>query len=119
MTKKSHTLFTLLAFIFTITFIEAVGQTLITKNSIEPNKIYYIIGSVIYGIFIPFMLSKSLEYEGMATINLLWNILSIITMTMIGYIIFKETINHLHLISILLLLCSIVLLYFANSKKSD
>ena len=119
MTKKSQTLFTLLAFIFTITFFEAIGQTLITKNSINPNKIYYIIGSLIYGIFIPFMLSKSLEYEGIATINLLWNIMAIITMTMIGYFIFKETVNHLHLISILLLICSIVLLYFANSKKND
>lgn len=119
MTKKSHTLFSLIAFIVILTGIEAIGQTLITKHAEKPNVSYFLIASLIYGLVVPWMLWYSLKYEGVATVNLLWNVLTIIVMTTIGYVLFKDRVNHLHLISILFAVAAIVMLYFANARKSN
>lgn len=117
--KKKHTILTLISFVFILTLIESCGLTLITKHSVKGHIYYYILGCLIYGLIVPFFILKSLEYEGVGTVNLLWNIMSTVTMIAIGYIIFKEKVNNLHLISLLLGLSSIVLLYFANKGRDS
>lgn len=119
MTKKSHTLLSLVGLIVVLTGIEAVGQTLITKHAERPNMWYFVLASLIYGLVVPWMLWYSLQYEGVATVNLMWNVLTIIVMTTIGYVLFKEQVNHLHLISILFAIAAIVMLYWANTHKKE
>ena len=114
---KYHTIFSLLVFVFILTITESLGLTLITKHHVKNNIYYFIMGCLIYGIVIPFLILKCLEYEGIGTVNLLWNIMSTITMISIGYIIFKEKVNNLHIVSLFLGILSITLLYFANKGE--
>ena len=81
----------------------------------KSDKIYYLIaGIALYGIVIPYMIISSLNFSGIGTVNFLWNIITTVCMIIIGYYLFNEKVNHLHLISLLLGIASIILLYFAE-----
>jgi multidrug transporter EmrE-like cation transporter len=62
------------------------------------------------------MVIISLNFSGIGTVNLLWNIITTVSMIVIGYLLFNEKVNHLHIISLLLGLGSIVILYFADDS---
>lgn len=109
-------IYIILGFVFIMTVIESFGLTLLTKHSIKKNYYYLFIASLIYGIVIPFFILKTLKHQGIGTINLLWNIMSTIVMITIGYYMFYERFNHLHLISFLLGISSITILYLVEKK---
>jgi multidrug transporter EmrE-like cation transporter len=60
------------------------------------------------------MIISSLNFSGIGIVNFLWNIITTVCMIIIGYYLFNEKVNHLHLISLLLGIASIILLYFAE-----
>jgi multidrug transporter EmrE-like cation transporter len=94
---------------------ETLAMTALTKYY-KSYKIYYLIsGIALYGIVIPYMILYSLHFSGIGTVNFLWNIITTVSMIIIGYYLFNEKINHLHLISLLLGISSIVILYFAEN----
>lgn len=119
MTYKSHTIFSLLLFVGSLFVVEACALTLLKKYSIEKNTYYLLPILFIYGMLAPFLLIKHLEYEGIATTNMIWNITSILTALFIGIIIFKEKVSHLHFISLLMSILAIVSFYYASVSKED
>ena len=103
-------------FVYTIglALSETLAMTALTKYS-KSYKIYYLLtGIALYGIVIPYMILSSLHFSGIGTVNFLWNIITTVCMIIIGYYLFNEKVNHLHLISLLLGVASIILLYFAE-----
>lgn len=95
---------------------ESLAMTAITKYY-KSDKIYYLIaGIALYGIVIPYMIISSLNFSGIGTVNFLWNIISTVCMIIIGYYLFNEKVSHLHLISLLLGIASIILLYIAEKE---
>lgn len=54
--------------------------------------------------------AKSLKYEGMAIVNVLWIAFSIIFITLIGYIYFKETITGLQMAGIVVITLGLVMI---------
>jgi len=57
-----------------------------------------IIASLIYGGCVVPILAKTLQYEGIGIVNLLWNILSTLFGFVIGIFLFNEKIHYLQLI---------------------
>jgi len=77
--------------------VEAIALTLLRMGGIQK----VIIAALIYGLGVVPLLVKTLEYEGIGMVNFLWNIFSTILMFIIGIYIFKEKINYLQIIGIL------------------
>ena len=108
--------------VFALTIIlassEIVAMTALQKYVKDNFKMkYLVIGVIIYGIVIPYMIIKTLNFDGIGTVNLMWNIITTVAMIIIGYYIFNEKISHLHVISLMLGIASIVVLYFASDEK--
>ena len=95
---------------------ETFAMTALTKYSKSYNIYYLIAGVALYGIVIPYMIIYSLHFSGIGTVNFLWNIITTVFMILIGYYLFNEKINHLHHISLLLGIASIIILYFADKN---
>lgn len=106
----------LFAYTLALALSETAAMTALTKYSKSHNNNYLIAGIVLYGIVIPYMIIISLNFNGIGTLNLLWNILTTVSMIIIGYYIFNENINHLHLLSLLFGIASIVILYLADGR---
>ena len=95
---------------------ETTALYLLKKNSIYKTNNYLLYSCLIYGIIIPLILLKTLEYEGIGMINFFWNIFSTIGGFLIGIYLFNETINHKQVIGILL---SFIGLYIVIFNKTD
>ena len=95
---------------------ETIAMTFITKYSKTYNLAYIITACILYGLLIPYAILVSLNYNGIGTVNLLWNIITTVSMIFIGYYLFNEKINNLHFVSLFLGVASIVVLYLAEEK---
>jgi len=114
--SKMNNILQLVVFALVIAGFESVAMTYITQYSKTFNVLHIVIGCLIYGLLIPFFLVKGLAFSGIGTANLMWNIVSTVVMIMIGYYLFGEKVNHLHLLSLMFGIGAIVLLYFAEKN---
>ena len=97
--------------------VETISMTSLTEYSKNKNILYLLLGIFIYGIIIPFLIIFSLKFEGIGTVNFLWNIITTVSMIMIGHYVFGDTMNYLHIISAFLGVLSIIILFMANKEK--
>lgn len=97
-----------------ISIIECTAWFFLKKNYLTNNKTYLLLYLMLYMI-IPFFLIKTLKYEGIGVVNMLWNIISTIVVILIGYYVFSERINHLQYLGIGLGFLSIILI--CNNKE--
>lgn len=104
----------LLALAFAVSVIETAGLTLITSYS-KTHFLPTMVGAMsIYGLAVPMFIYKTLNYAGIGTVNFMWNIMTTVSMIIIGTIVFGEKIDRLHMMSMVLGIASISLLYFAE-----
>lgn len=96
---------------------DSTALTLMKQYSISKNIYTLIIAMLIYGIAIPTLIIKNLQYEGIGIVNLLWNILSTTAMLVIGTLYFKEKITSVQKVGLVLGVCAIVLLLHAELVK--
>jgi multidrug transporter EmrE-like cation transporter len=98
---------------------ETIAMTALTSYAKYYNPYYLVIGILIYGAVIPYLVIKSLKFEGIGTVNFLWNIITTVAMIIIGYYVFGDKVSHLHYISFFLGVASIVVLYMASKGKNN
>jgi len=70
---------------------------------------YFIIPVILYSLQ-PFLFFKALNFEGMAVMNIIWDLLSDVLVTISGIYIFKEKISHTKFMGIILAMVSMYLL---------
>ena len=97
--------------------IETIAMTALTRYSKDNNILLLLLSIFIFAIINPFLLIMSLQFEGIGTVNFLWNIFTTISMFMIGHYVFGDTINYLHIISAFLGISAMIVLFMANKKK--
>ena len=97
--------------------VETISMTSLTQYAKNKNILYLLLGLFIYGIIIPFLIIFSLKFEGIGTVNFLWNIITTVSMIMIGHYVFGDRMNYLHLISAFLGISAMIVLFMANKKK--
>ena len=93
---------------------ETIAMTSITKFSKNKQFSYMLLALLIYGIIIPFIVLKTLTFAGIGTVNFMWNIITTVSMILIGHFYFGDRISNLHLISLMLGIASITILYIAE-----
>ncbi len=99
---------TVLALISLIVIAESTAQYHIKKSKKTNNWIYLLVAVLCY-IVICGLLHKCYDYDDMGMTNLIWSVLSIVTIMIIGHVAFKENINKFDIIG---MLCCIIGLYF-------
>lgn len=93
---------------------ETIAMTSITKYSKNGNKLFMLLAFIIYGFIIPFSVLKTLTFAGIGTVNFMWNIITTVSMIIIGHFYFGDKMSNLHLISLMLGIASITILYIAE-----
>ena len=73
------------------------------------SPIYLIAPMILYG-FQPYIFLKSLNYQGLATMNVLWDLISTVFVTIESKYLFNEIISNRKMLGIVLSLVSIYLL---------
>ena len=104
----------LILLLFLIVLVEVASWFCLKKQYLDKNKFFLVLFFILYAI-LPFLLLRTLKYEGIGITNMLWNIASTTLVLIIGYFIFKEHVNHWQYLGIGLGLISIVLLTFNNN----
>jgi len=94
---------------------EIIAMTLITICSRKKNLLYMTIAILLYGMVIPFLVYYSLSYSSIGTVNFTWNIITTISMIIIGKLLFNDIITRLHLVSFLMGITSMAILYIAEA----
>ena len=99
--------------------VEAVALTLLRIEN--PKTLLYrgFAASTIYGALVVPLLIKTLQYEGIGIVNFIWNVFSTIIMFTIGVYIFKEKIESLQLIGVVLSLAGLGLILMGGSSGSS
>jgi multidrug transporter EmrE-like cation transporter len=104
----------LMAFIDTFVLALFKGYSLgqITWNAVIP------FGMLLYSLH-PFIFLKSLKYESMTVMNLLFDVISDVTITTVGLLFFKESISNMKKVGLILAFMGIVLMSWdsLNSGK--
>lgn len=93
---------------------ETIAMTTITKYSKLAAPHYMIVAMLIYGLVLPFTILKTLSLAGIGTVNFMWNIITTVSMIVIGHYYFGDRMTHLHLISLLLGVGSMIILFMAE-----
>ena len=95
-----------------MTFIDILTFPLVKLVSIGTLGSNWLVLPVVLYALQPLILFQSLHFEGIAIMNLTWNTLSIIAITLIGVYYFKEKLSNTKTIGILLSIVSIGLLTY-------
>ncbi len=95
---------------FTLSLLNAFYLGWINWNGI------IIISMILYS-FQPIIFLKALSYNNLIITNLLWDVISIIFVTLIGLFYFKEKITQIKLIGILFAFISMILLSYGVEKR--
>jgi drug/metabolite transporter (DMT)-like permease len=97
----------LMAFIDTTVLALFKGYSLgnITWNAVIP------FGMLLYSLH-PYIFLYSLRYESMTVMNLLFDVISDVTVTMVGLLYFRETLSNMKKIGLLFAFIGIVLLSY-------
>ena len=68
---------------------------------------YLVIGALIFGIAVPALLLRMLQYNGIGKVNFFWNVLSTLGALALGILVFGERINGLQAMGIVLALLGV------------
>jgi hypothetical protein len=93
---------------------EIVAMTSITQYYRHKNTAFIVIAVIIYGLIVPFLTYSSLFYSAIGTVNLMWNLMTTVSMIVIGRFMFNDTLTRLHIISLLMGLASMSILFVAE-----
>jgi multidrug transporter EmrE-like cation transporter len=96
MKSDKHILIPIILF---VVLFESIAQFHIRKGRELESQLYTLIGLVSYCV-VGLLLFKCYEFEGVGMVNLIWSVLSIVSMTAIGYMFFDEEINKYDLLGI-------------------
>lgn len=97
-------------FAATMASIDSTMLTLIKYISTQKHHIGWIILPMIVYSLQPVLFYLSMEYETLTVMNLLWDVISDVIITMIGLLLFKEKIGPYKKVGVIFSLISIVLL---------
>jgi multidrug transporter EmrE-like cation transporter len=101
---------TILALITLIVISESTAQYHIKKSKTTNNWMYLLVAVLCYMVICG-LLHKCYDYDDMGMTNLIWSVLSIITIMIIGHIAFKERINKYDMLGILFCIIGLYLIF--------
>jgi len=112
--SKNIQFINLLIFVIILVIFESCAMTSITYYSRGNHIIYFIIGCILYGIAVPYLILQAIKYDSVGTMNFLWNIFSTIIMVVVSYYLFNDNINYMKFFGFIIGLFSIILIYYSE-----
>ena len=103
-----------LKLVLLIALVETFSMACLKKGTYHQNDKKYLFVSMIGYLLIVNILYVSFKYEGMGHVNLIWNICTIISGFLAGYLLFDEKINHYTIYACLLAFLAI---YFCHKAS--
>jgi hypothetical protein len=85
----------------------------LTKTGRLPYASTLSIATLIYALE-PYIFFKSLNYESLTTMNLIWDLTSDVIVTLVGVLYFKETIKGLRWLAVLFAVFSLILFAYTD-----
>jgi len=113
MTKDIGILF---AIILAIVLFESIAQYHVKKSRETNNLIYLLVGMFSYSI-VCCLLHKCYGYDGVGQTNLTWSVLSIITMMVVGHVMFYEELNIFDLIGVIMCFVGLFFIFIYGHNK--
>jgi drug/metabolite transporter (DMT)-like permease len=107
-------IYALLGTIGGVSIVEAFGLFFLRSGGFQNT----LIACLFYGAGVAPLLAKSLQYEGIGIVNLLWNIVSTLFGFGIGIYLFNERVHYLQLIGAAFSFLGIGLILMAPKDKS-
>ena len=98
--------------------VESIALYSLQKYQKSQNKNFMMISMLVYGIAVPVLLYKMLKYEGIGMVNFCWNVGSTLMGFTIGILLFKEKVNNLQWMGVMLGILAFGLIYLGNKKSS-
>ena len=92
-----------------ITVLDVAGSLAAKYYSLGKNPLLLVATFLLFG-GAGLVFAKSLKYEGMAITNVLWIAFSIIAVTIIGYLYFKESITGIQMAGIVVITLGLVMI---------
>lgn len=92
-----------------ITVLDVAGSLAAKYYSLTKNPLLLVLTFLMFG-GAGLVFAKSLKYEGMAITNVLWIAFSIIAITIIGYLYFKESITGIQMAGIVVITLGLVMI---------
>jgi multidrug transporter EmrE-like cation transporter len=96
--------------IFAIVFFECIAQYHIKKSKINNTSLYILIAIFSYSI-VCLLLKKCYDFHGVGMTNFVWSIVSIVTMLIVGAVMFNETVTKYDAIGIVLSVIGLYLIF--------
>lgn len=102
----------LLALVFSLVFLESIGQFLARKYKDNKEKLWMFVLAVICYLGIVYVLVKTYDLENIGFVNALWSGLTLIAVAFVGYFFFEETYNTIEYIALGLIFIGTMMLGF-------
>lgn len=100
---------------FGMTFIDVLMEVSTKYYSVTvPKPVLLLIFAMATYALQPYIFSKALKYEGMALMNINWNVVSTTILVIFGVFIFKEKIGKFQWVGVVLSIISLILLGFRD-----
>ena len=94
-----------------LTFLDLLAFPMVKSVSVGSNPLWMIVPIFLYSLN-PIVLLQSLRTEGLVIVNFVWNMLSSISILIVGKYIFKEVISPTKMLGVLCSLTSIFLMTY-------
>jgi len=107
-----------LAFGLAMAILDVIGLGIVKKVSMNYSKLWMIIPTIIY-MFQPWIFLSALNVSSLTIMNLSWDLISDILVTLLGIFYFKEKIAGTHMIGLLLGGLSLILLSQKDQSVKD
>lgn len=97
----------LIMLIIILTAVETCALLCLNKYHSKKNKWYFLFAISLY-VIICLLIVYSLNFKNLIMVNTLWNIMTILLVTLIGYFILKEKLTKYEIVSIVLAIFAII-----------
>lgn len=96
--------------IFSIVFFESLAQYHIKKSKLKNNYLYLLVAIFSYSI-VCLLLNRCYDFNGVGITNFVWSVLSIVTMLIIGVVVFNENITKYDILGIIMSIGGLYLIF--------
>ena len=104
--------------ILIIAIVETLSLICLKEGEVN-NKRHFILCGILGYIMVAYVLCKTLRFEGIGQVNLVWNCITILTAFIAGHLLFNEKVNKYTFYSIVFAVMAIYLAQLSSDYNED
>jgi|688.fasta_scaffold1829887_1 multidrug transporter EmrE-like cation transporter len=112
--KSNKNFINFIILIVVIVFFDVLGMHCLRYHNENDNIKFFYLSCFIYGVIISFLVLKSLNFSSIPVINFSWFCIGTLINIMIGIYIYKEKLNYLKLLGIIIAFIGASIIFYAD-----